>query len=99
MPPVTAIPLTCIDKAFLFYSVVYEASPFMSNILKPYMRYRLRNERKYLTANSDEVEKCQALFQNDSFETTEINSCAQGLYEYLTTATSVTSYRSKFVGM
>jgi hypothetical protein len=59
-----------------------------------FLRYTLRNERKYLTANCDEVEKCRALFQNDSFETAEIKSCAQSLYEYLTTAASATSYSS-----
>jgi Leucine-rich repeat (LRR) protein len=77
---------------------VYEASPLKPYITKIYLRYTLSNER-----NCDEVEKCQALFQNDLFETAKIYSHAllirENLYEYLTTSTSAISYRSKFIAV
>jgi hypothetical protein len=45
--PVTAVSLTCIGKAFLLYSVVYEVSPLKPYITRPYLGYILRHERKY----------------------------------------------------
>jgi hypothetical protein len=81
--PATAVPFICNDKAFLFYFLVYEASPLKLYITKFCLRYALSNERKYLTTDCDEVEKCQALFQNDLFETADIYSHALLIRENL----------------
>lgn len=69
--------------SFLFYFMVYETSPLKPCITKTNLRYTLSNERIYLTADYDNVEKCQELFQTDLFETAEIYSHAPLIRESL----------------